>query len=69
MCEDLDPKIGILKQLALEYGTVWVDFDAAFVSAQKRCDIPSYWAFDGVHPTLAGHALMAETWMVRVGGA
>ena len=23
---------------------------------------PAYWARDGVHPTLAGHALMANTW-------
>jgi lysophospholipase L1-like esterase len=23
---------------------------------------PAYWAGDGVHPTLAGHALMAKTW-------
>jgi lysophospholipase L1-like esterase len=24
---------------------------------------PAYWAFDGVHPTAAGHLLMAKTWM------
>ncbi len=23
---------------------------------------PEYWAADGVHPTLAGHALMATEW-------
>jgi len=27
---------------------------------------PEYWAGDGVHPTLAGHALMAETWRKTV---
>ena len=28
---------------------------------------PNYWAGDGVHPTLAGHALMAKTWREVVG--
>lgn len=65
MREDLDPKIGTLKQLAGEYDALWVDFDAAFVAAQQR-HVPSYWADDGVHPTPAGHALMAETWINAV---
>ena len=67
MREDLDPKIGILKKLADEFDAVWVDFDAAFVAAQQR-HIPSYWAEDGVHPSIAGHALMAETWRHVAGG-
>jgi lysophospholipase L1-like esterase len=62
MREDLDPKIGIIQKLATEYDAVWVDLDAAFVSAQQR-HIPSYWAEDGVHPSPAGHALIAETWL------
>ncbi len=28
---------------------------------------PQYWAGDGVHPTMAGHALMAKTWRETVG--
>lgn len=28
---------------------------------------PAYWAADGVHPTMAGHALMAKTWREVVG--
>jgi len=28
---------------------------------------PSYWAGDGVHPTMAGHALMAKTWLDATG--
>ncbi len=67
MREDLDPKIGILRKLAEEFGAIWVDFDAAFVAAKGR-QIPSYWAFDGVHPTMAGHALMANAWMQTVVG-
>ena len=66
MREDLDPKIDIIKKLAAEYDAVWVDLDAAFVAAQQR-HIPTYWAGDGVHPSLAGHALIAETWLNIVG--
>jgi lysophospholipase L1-like esterase len=66
MREDLDPKIDIIKKLAGEYDAVWVDLDAAFVAAQQR-HIPSYWAADGVHPSPAGHALIAETWLGIVG--
>ena len=65
MREDLDPKIYILKTLANEFDAIWIDFDAAFVAAQLR-HIPSYWAEDGVHPTPAGHALMAETWFTAL---
>ena len=67
MREDLDPKIGIIKKLAGEFDAVWVDFDAAFITAKER-QSPSYWAFDGVHPTVAGHALMADAWMRPVAG-
>ncbi len=67
MREDLDPKIGILKRLAAEHDAVWVDFDAAFAAACDRKP-PTYWAFDGVHPTIAGHALMAEAWLAAVAG-
>lgn len=67
MREDLDPKIAVIKKLAEEFDAIWIDFDAAFVAAQQR-HIPSYWAEDGVHPSIAGHALMAETWLGIVGG-
>jgi lysophospholipase L1-like esterase len=66
MREDLNPKISIIRNLAEEYGALWVDFDAAFVAAEQR-HIPSYWAGDGVHPTQQGYALMAETWLAAVG--
>jgi lysophospholipase L1-like esterase len=27
---------------------------------------PEYWAFDGVHPTAAGHQALAEAWLRQV---
>ena len=42
------------------HGTV-IPFGQAFAAAlQKRP--PEYWSQDGIHPTAAGHYLMAETW-------
>ena len=46
---------------------------AAFVSLQKvfdqhvRTAPPAYWAADGVHPTPAGHAVIAEQWRHAAG--
>ena len=67
MREDLDPKIKIIKKLATEFNAVWVDFDAVFIAALSR-HIPDCWAPDGVHPSVAGHALMADAWIRIVAG-
>jgi lysophospholipase L1-like esterase len=45
------------------------DFDATFIPYQKlynealKSAPGSYWTIDGVHPTMAGAALMAEAWL------
>ncbi len=45
------------------------DFDAVFIPCQKILDeacqvMPQeYWLTDGVHPTLAGHQLLADAWL------
>jgi lysophospholipase L1-like esterase len=43
-------------------GATWVPFQTMFDEAVKAAP-PEYWAADGVHPTMAGHALMARTWL------
>lgn len=63
--EDLDPKINAVRELAREYDALLVTFDALFAQAATKAD-PAYWAADGVHPSLAGHALMAQAWLERV---
>lgn len=63
--EDLDPKIQKARQLAREYGAIYVPLDGIF--AQNSTAVPpSYWAADGVHPTAAGHALIARHWLEAV---
>ena len=44
----------------------FVPFQSMFDEAAKHAP-PAYWAGDGVHPTMAGHALMAKTWREVVG--
>ena len=44
----------------------FVPFQTMFDEAAQKAP-PAYWAGDGVHPTLAGHALMAKTWREVVG--
>lgn len=39
----------------------WVPLQRAFDEASARTG-PAYWAADGVHPTAAGHALIARKW-------
>jgi len=64
--EDLDPRIHVVRRLAAEYGAVLVPADGLFAAAASRT-APERWAFDGVHPTPAGHGLLAEAWLAAVG--
>jgi lysophospholipase L1-like esterase len=57
----------IAAKLAKEFGAVWVPFQEAFDEAQQYAPAV-YWAPDGVHPSMAGAQLMAETWLDAVAG-
>lgn len=64
--QDLDPKIHVVRELAREYGAVLVPLDGLFAAASVKAE-PAFWAGDGVHPSPAGHALIADAWMKAVG--
>tara|TARA_R110002096_G_scaffold292391_4_gene486929 strand:- start:338 stop:1081 length:744 start_codon:yes stop_codon:yes gene_type:complete len=64
---DFDKRRGYAKQVAEESGAVWVPFQTMFDYAVSLGTAPAYWAGDGVHPSIAGHALMAKTWRAVVG--
>ncbi|HKJ85439.1 MAG TPA: SGNH/GDSL hydrolase family protein [Spirochaetia bacterium] len=64
--EDLDPKITVCRELAAEFGARYVPLDGIFSAASTRV-APEYWAPDGVHPSVAGHGLIARSWMDAVG--
>lgn len=65
--EDLDPKIQAVRELAREFNTLYVPLDGLFAAASTQIDM-AYYAPDGVHPTPAGHALMAEAWLAAIEG-
>lgn len=53
----------VAKRVAEAAGAVWVPYQTMFDEAVNDAMTPAYWASDGVHPTMAGHALMARTWL------
>jgi lysophospholipase L1-like esterase len=64
--EDLDPKINVTRNLAIEFNTLLVPLDGIFAQAATLRE-PGFWAGDGVHPSPAGHALIAKSWLQTVG--
>jgi acyl-CoA thioesterase-1 len=63
--EELNKKIEVVRKLANEFETKLIPLNGIFMKAcTKRA--PSFWALDGVHPTLAGHALIAQSWISGV---
>jgi acyl-CoA thioesterase I len=63
---DLDPKIQAARELAREFGAAYIALDGVFAEAAARRD-PAFWLPDGVHPSLAGHALIAQAWLKAAG--
>ena len=64
---EFDERRAVAQEVAKEAGTLWVPFQTMFDEAIAAGTTPNYWAGDGVHPSLAGHALMAKTWREVVG--
>jgi lysophospholipase L1-like esterase len=65
--EDLDPKIGLVTELAEKYGAIYVPLDKVFAQAVKSRPA-DHWAGDGVHPSRAGQALIAQAWLNALQG-
>ena len=63
--EDLDPKIAVARKIAREYNTLFVPLDGVFAAAATN-QAMEFWLPDGVHPTAAGHALIAQAWLKSV---
>ncbi|MFF2017012.1 SGNH/GDSL hydrolase family protein [Paenibacillus sp. NPDC058177] len=55
----------ITKELAAEFGAIFVPLQAAFNEACRRAEA-AYWIWDGVHPTSAGQQIIAEQWLSTV---
>lgn len=63
---EFDERREVAVKLASELQLTLVPFQQMFNRAVEQAP-PDYWAADGVHPTLAGHALMASEWRKAAG--
>ena len=59
--EDLDPKLDVVRKLAVEYGAILVPADLE-LNRQAVAVGAATLAGDGVHPTTAGHRAIADLW-------
>jgi lysophospholipase L1-like esterase len=59
---EVKERASFIKALALEYNGLYVDYPTVFENAFKKQTI-EYWIWDGVHPTIYGHELMAREWI------
>ena len=60
--EDLDPKIQAVRELGREFDAQLLAADGIFaqLSATTGSEV---WSEDGVHPTIAGHRVLADAWL------
>lgn len=56
----------VTRKLAEEFGTDYIDLQQVFDEAEKKFPA-SHWTRDGVHPTAAGHWLVAQAWKKTAG--
>lgn len=57
---------GVVRELCEEFNAVCVPFDSLFEKLIGSEPEPSYWIWDGIHPTPAGHRRMADLWKKKV---
>lgn len=60
--EDLDPRITAIREVAWEFQLPYLALDGIFATAATTAPL-DYWLPDGVHPSLAGHGLIASHWL------
>lgn len=64
--QDLDPRIQVIRKMAREYQTELVPLDGMLNSSGIRHGFSYYTGDDGIHPTVAGHAIIAQAWLDNV---
>ena len=56
----------VVRKAAADFGAVFVPLQERFTELAKAYGM-EYWLRDGVHPTLAGHRVIADQWMKYAG--
>ena len=60
--EELNKKIDVVRELSRKFETKLIPLNDIFKEACIKRE-SSFWSLDGAHPTLAGHALIAQSWI------
>jgi lysophospholipase L1-like esterase len=55
----------IVQQIAFDFHTEYIPFQQAFNKSLHEAPA-DYWIWDGIHPTPAGHELLAREWLKRL---
>jgi lysophospholipase L1-like esterase len=63
--EGTQSRAEVVRKLSKEFDAVVVDYPSAFAKVIEKPD-PSYWIWDGIHPTVFGHEIMAREWINQV---
>ena len=63
--DKLDALITLARTIARDYDARYLPLDGLFAAVSTRRE-PGFWSGDKVHPTPAGHALMAQAWIRTV---
>jgi len=58
---EFDQRRAAAERVAQQARATFVPLQSVFDDLARRA-APQYWAADGVHPTPAGHAVIAERW-------
>lgn len=64
---EMDQRRAVVRELATAFDAVFVPFQGVLRDALRQAPA-EYWAADGVHPTPAGHRLLADCWLQHVVG-
>ena len=61
-------RASMIRNLALSHGAELIEFQPVFENAMQHAPA-SFWMPDGVHPSAAGHQIMADEWFRRASSA
>lgn len=63
---DLDPRIQVIRQLAGEFAVDYIPLDGRLNALGMKTGYAFLTGDDGVHPTVAGHGVIAQAWLEAV---
>lgn len=63
---ELENRQKVVKSIAEETNSIFVPLQVEFDLASQKANA-EYWIWDGIHPTAAGHELIARAWLKSLG--